>query len=66
MRLEFVGRQDPQVDFLDDVSVTLSALPTAAPTLGPTALLLTMIGLACAGWYMGRGRMRIKASSPEA
>jgi hypothetical protein len=61
MRLEFLGRQDPQVDFLDDISVTP---PVAVPTLGPLSLLLLMIGLACVGSYLAR-RTRIRPSAPE-
>jgi len=56
MRLEFLGRQDPQVDFLDDISVTAPAV--SAPTLRPSSLLVTMAGLACVGLYVGRRRDR--------
>ena len=60
MRLEFLGRQDLQLDFLDDVSV----IPTAAPqppqppsSPVPSSLLLTLLGLATAGLYVGYRRM---------
>ena len=54
MRLEFLGRQDPQVDFLDDISVMVPAPATPIPS----SLLLTMVGLACTGLYMGHRRMK--------
>jgi hypothetical protein len=59
MRLEFLGRQDPQVDFLDDISVTTQAAPSAAaaPALGTPALLVMLIGLAGMGLYLARRRM---------
>lgn len=62
MRLEFLGRQDPQVDFLDDISVMA---PAPSPTPIPPSFWLTMVGLACAGLYMGYRRMRNRASSRE-
>jgi hypothetical protein len=57
MRLEFLGRQDPQSDFLDDISVTAPAPVVSAPTLLPSSLLVTMAGLACVGLYKGRRRI---------
>jgi hypothetical protein len=52
MRLEFLGRQDPQVEFLDDISVTAPAV--SAPTWLPSSLFGSIAGLACVGWYMRR------------
>jgi len=58
MRLEFLGRQDGQVDFLDDVSVTpVAVTPTPSTSPVPSSLLLTLLGLACAGLYLGYRRM---------
>jgi hypothetical protein len=62
MRLEFLGRQDPATDFLDDISVTGPAA-VSAPTLLPSSLLATMAGLACVGWYMGRRRIEATAQA---
>jgi hypothetical protein len=64
MRLEFLGRQDPQVDFLDDISVTaVTATVASVPTLLPSSLLLAMVGLLCVGLYMGRRRIEATAGA---
>lgn len=54
MRLEFLGRQDPQLDFLDDVSVVAPSPNTPVPPSLP----LTLAGLACVGLFVGYRRMR--------
>jgi hypothetical protein len=50
-RLEFLGRQDPSEDGLDDVSVIATSLPSTTPV--PPSVLLTMVGLACLGLSAG-------------
>ena len=59
MRLEFLGRQDPNVSSLDDV-VVMPAAPSPTPV--PPSLLLTTAGLVCVGLYVGR--RRISSVSP--
>ncbi|HEV2200289.1 MAG TPA: hypothetical protein VGR73_10750 [Bryobacteraceae bacterium] len=49
-RLEFLGREDPGADSVDDVVVSLSA-PGGVPV--PPSIWLTLLGLACAGFYFG-------------
>jgi hypothetical protein len=55
-RLEFVARQDPSFNGVDDVVVTLTSLG-GVPV--PPSIWLTLVGLACVGFYFGfRGRAR--------
>ncbi len=63
-RLEFLGRQDPAQMGIDDVCVATvgtantvcnAVAPPATPI--PPAIWLTMLGLACIGFYVGRGRL---------
>jgi len=55
-RLEFVARQDPSFNGVDDVVVSLTSLG-GVPV--PPSIWLTLVGLACAGFYFGwRGLAR--------
>jgi hypothetical protein len=54
-RLEFLGRQDPSYDGLDDVVVQLSN-PNPSTTPAPPSVLLLMIGLAGLVFYAGYHR----------
>jgi hypothetical protein len=49
-RLEFLGRQDPSSNGVDDVVVTLVSLG-GVPV--PPSIWLTLVGLACVGFYLG-------------
>jgi hypothetical protein len=61
MRLEFLGRQDPDSDGLDDVSLVQTSGPTPG-TPAPSSSILVLIGLIGAGLYWRFMRSRRNAS----
>jgi hypothetical protein len=54
-RLEFLGRQDPSADGLDDVAVVLTQSPTV-PTLSTWAMCILAILLVCVGAWLLKPR----------
>jgi hypothetical protein len=62
MRLEFLGRQDPSSDGLDDVSLVQTGTATPTGTPAPSSAILALIGLTGAGLYWRFMRSRRVAS----